>query len=210
MRRVAEPHSEDPGPRSENSLDLLRRAQGGDHEALDLLIARYLPRMRRWASGRLPVGLRGVADTQDVVQETVFRAFRNIEGFEIRGEGALQAYLRQAILNQIRQEIRKAASRIPPNDDDAAALVSEMEAPGPSPLEQAIGAEALDRYERALARLRPEDREAIIARIELGLTHQEVADALGKPSPNAARMTVERALARLLKEMGDAGGPTGP
>jgi RNA polymerase sigma factor (sigma-70 family) len=205
MRAVDEPHSQPPDPGFETSLDLLRRAQAGDADALNTLIARYLPRMQRWASGRLPADARGMGDTQDLVQETVTRAFKNIEGFEIRGEGALQAYLRQALLNQIRQEIRKASSRLPPGEADAAEAVAAVESQGPSPLEEAIGAEALERYEQALARLRPEDREAIIARIELGLSHQQVAEALGKPSANAARMAVERALSRLLKEMSESG-----
>jgi DNA-directed RNA polymerase specialized sigma24 family protein len=69
------------------------------------------------------------------------------------------------------------------------------------PLEAAFGREAVERYEHALNRLRPEDREAIVDRIELGLTNRELADALGKPSPNAARIAVERALFRLPKEM---------
>jgi RNA polymerase sigma-70 factor (ECF subfamily) len=205
MRSVDELHSQAREPGFETSLDLLRRAQAGDTDALNALIARYLPRLRKWASGRLPADARGMGDTQDLVQETVSRAFRNIERFEIRGEGALQAYLRQALLNQIRQEIRRAASRPPPGEADAAEVAAEIEAPGPSPLEEAIGAEALERYEQALARLRPEDREAIIARIELGLSHQQVAEAIGKPSANAARMAVERALSRLLKEMGETG-----
>jgi len=203
MRPVNESHSPSPDSGFETTLDLLRQAQAGDVEALNGLLARYLPRMRRWASGRLPSGARGMSDTHDVVQETLSRAFRKIEGFEIRGEGALQAYLRQALLNQIRQEIRRAASRVPPADPGAAEAAVDVAAPGPSPLELAIGAEDAERYERALARLRPEDREAIIARIELGLSHQEVAVATGKPSANAARMAVERALSRLLKEMGE-------
>ena len=190
------------GPALESSLDLLRRAQAGDTEALNTLIARYLPRMQRWATGRLPAHARGMTDTQDLVQDAVSQAFRKIEGFEVRGEGALQAYLRQALLNQIRQEIRRASRRPPPGDAEADSAASDVEDPGPSPLEEAIGSEALERYERALARLRPEDREAIVARIELGLSHREVAEALGKPSANAARMAVERALSRLLKEMG--------
>jgi len=205
MRPVDGSHSTSPDPGFETTLDLLRRAQAGDADALNALLARYLPRMRRWASGRLPAAARGMSDTQDVVQETLSRAFSKIEGFEIRGEGALQAYLRQALLNQIRQEIRRAASRLPSADPGAADAAIDLAAPGPSPLELTIGADDAERYERALARLRPDDREAIIARIELGLTHQEVAEALGKPSANAARMAVERALARLLKEMGGHG-----
>jgi RNA polymerase sigma factor (sigma-70 family) len=205
MRAVDESHPAASGPGFETSLDLLRRAQAGDGDALNALIARYLPRMRRWAAGRLPAHARGMADTQDLVQETMSRAFRKIEGFEIRGEGALQAYLRQALLNQIRQEIRRAGARLPSGQVDAGEAAAEVEAPGPSPLEEAIGTEALERYERALARLRSEDREAIVARIELGLSHQQVAEAIGKPSANAARMAVERALSRLLKEMGEGG-----
>jgi len=146
-----------------------------------------------------------MSDTQDLVQDTVSQAFRKIEGFEIRGEGALQAYLRQALLNQIRQEIRRAGRRPPRADGDLDEAAGGIEHPGPSPLEEAIGVQALERYEGALARLRAEDREAIVARIELGLSYVEVAEALGKPSANAARMAVERALTRLLKEMQQAG-----
>ena len=198
MPPLTEPHRQTPDPGPDTSLDLLRRAQAGDSEALNALIARYLPRLARWATGRLPADARGLADTQDVVQETVSQAFRKIERFEIRGEGALQAYLRQALLNRIRQEIRRARRRLPAGGDEP---LTELEAAGPSPLEEAIGREALERYEAALQRLRPEDREVIISRVELGLTHQQVADAMGKPSANAARMAVERALARLIEEM---------
>lgn len=180
----------------ESSLSLLERARAGDDKALEILIARYLPRLQHWAHGRLPVWARDLAETQDLVQETMVRAFRHIEGFEIRGEGALQAYLRQAVLNRIRSEIRRVGRR-----PAASALDSQVLDESPSPLEEAIGVEAVDRYEAALARLRPEEREAIVGRIELGLTHAELAEALDKPTANAARMAVERALMRLAQEM---------
>lgn len=185
----------------ETSLDLLERAKAGDPHALDALIARYLPRLRRWAHGRLPSWARDLADTQDLVQETVFRAFTQVGRFEVRGEGALQAYLRQALINRIRSEMRRVGRR-----PEATALDTQAEDAGPSPLEAAIGREAVERYESALSRLRPEDREAIIGRLELGLTNEELADALGKPTANAARMAVERALLRLAKEMRHSSG----
>ena len=74
-----------------------------------------------------------------------------------------------------------------------------------SPLEQAIGRRAVEDYEEALGRLKPEEREAIIARIEIGYTYDELADALGKPSAEAARKTARRALLRLAEEMNRAG-----
>jgi RNA polymerase sigma-70 factor, ECF subfamily len=181
----------------QSSLTLLERAQAGDKAALESLIARYLPRLQRWASGRLPRWARDMADTQDLVQETLFQTFKRIERFESRGEGALLAYLRQGILNRIREELRRTKRRPQRSELDSAA-----EDDAQSPLEVAIGQEALQRYEQALARLRPEDRELVGARIELGYTNQEIADLLDKPTANAARMATERAIIRLAKEMG--------
>jgi RNA polymerase sigma-70 factor (ECF subfamily) len=182
-----------------SSLTLLDRARAGDRAALESLIARYVPRLQRWASGRLPRWARDLADTHDLVQETLLQTFKRIEQFEPRGEGALQAYLRQAILNRIRDELRRAKRRPVRGELD-----SQVQGEGRSPLEETIGEEALERYERALAKLRREDREAIVARIELGYTNDEIAELLGKPTANAARMTVERAIMRLAKEMRNA------
>lgn len=64
----------------------------------------------------------------------------------------------------------------------------------------------MDQYERALAALRPEDREAIIARVEMGYSYEEMADLLGKPSTDAARKAAQRALVRLAEEMRRLGG----
>ena len=183
-------------PDTRSSLTLLTRAQAGDRAALDALLARYLPRLRRWAAGRLPRPTRDLADTQDLVQDTLLQTFQKIEGFEVRGEGALYAYLRQAILNRIRDELRRAKRR-----PLRAELDPNTRADDQSPLEAAIGHEAIERYERALATLRPEEREAIVARIELGYTHEEIAGLLAKPSANAARMAVERAIVRLARAM---------
>jgi RNA polymerase sigma-70 factor (ECF subfamily) len=135
-------------------------------------------------------------DTDDLVQETVIRAVKRIDQFESRHEGALQAYLRQAIVNRIRDEVRRnqRAPAPAPLDDNEADRAA-------SPLEVAIGSEAVERYETALARLRPEEREAIVARVEMDCSYQEVAEALGKPSADAARMAVSRALLRLAEEM---------
>jgi RNA polymerase sigma-70 factor (ECF subfamily) len=134
------------------------------------------------------------------VQETLFQTFKKIEGFESRGDGALYGYLRQAVLNRIRDELRRAR-RHPVTH----AIDSGLEDRGRSPLEAAIGNEAVERYEKALATLRDEDREAIVARIELGYTHEELAGLLGKPTANAARMAVERAIVRLARAMREAG-----
>jgi len=180
----------------DTTFDLVERAKAGDSDALNHLFARFLPSLRRWASGRLPRWTRDLMDTDDLVQETVVRAVKRIDRFESRHEGALQAYLRQAVVNRIRDEVRRAR-RAPPAD----LLDTNAADPAASPLEEAIGAEAMERYEAALGRLRPEEREAIVTRVEMDGSYQQVAKALGKPSADAARMAVSRALLRLAREM---------
>lgn len=184
----------------ESTLSLLTRAREGDEQALNDLFARYLPMMRRWASGRLPRWARDLADTPDLVQETLVHVFKKIEGFDYRGEGALQVYMRQALMNRIRNEIRNAGYRPARVEIDSA-----VEDEGVSPLEAAIGGEAVERYEAALQRLREEERELVIARLEMGMTYSEIALAAGKVSTDAARMAVVRAIARLIEELPDAG-----
>jgi RNA polymerase sigma factor (sigma-70 family) len=178
------------------TADLLARAQAGDEEALNRLFERHIPLLKRWASGRLPRWAREIADTSDLVQETVVATLRNLPSFERRGEGALQAYLRHALINRVRNEMRRALAR-----PVAGELDSQLPHDGTSPLEAAIGAQALDRYEAALSRLTEEEREAVVTRVEFGLSYAEVAEVLGKPSADAARMAVVRALLKLEKEM---------
>lgn len=179
------------------TFELLEQFRRGDARARDLLVERSLPQLRRWARGRLPQWARSLADTQDLVQDAVMRALPKLESFEVRHPGALQSYLRQAVQNRIYDEVRKVNSR-PMAADEIPEEVPDLT---PSPLEQAIGKQGFDRYERALTTLKPADRDAIVARIELQQSYEEVAIALGKPNANAARMAVTRALARLIEAM---------
>ena len=163
---------------------------------MDELFARWLPALRRWAAGRLPRWARDATDTHDLVQDALMRTLKRIDTLEHRAEGAIEAYLRQAVLNRIRDEVRRTCRR--GRHDELPTDHVGVEA---SPLEEAIGAEALARYEAALARLDPVEREAIVARVELDYSYEEVAAALGRPSADAARMAVRRALLRLAREM---------
>ena len=181
---------------ADDTIELLARARAGDKGALDRLFDHHVPILRRWASGRLPRWARDAADTSDLVQDTVICTLKQLDRFEPAGEGALQAYLRQAVLNRVRNSLRSASRR-----PSAVELESQIPDTRTSPLEAAIGRETLENYERGLERLKPEEREAIVGRVELGMSYADLAAALGKPSANAARMTVARALVRLASEM---------
>jgi len=180
----------------ESTFSLIERARAGDTQALERLFARYLQPLQRWASGRLPKWARDLADTDDLVQDTLLRTFKKIETFEPRRVGALQAYLRSAVLNRLRDELRRKGREPELTNLDSI----EVEATD-SPLEAAIGREQVEAYEKALERLKPEEREAIIARVELGYSYEELALMLEKPSAEAARKAAQRALVRLAEEM---------
>jgi RNA polymerase sigma factor (sigma-70 family) len=180
----------------ESTYSLIERARAGDEQALERLFARHLAPLQRWARGRLPKWARDLADTDDLVQDTLLKTFKRIESFEPRRVGALQAYLRNAVLNRLRDELRRQGRQpATTNLDDIDVESAE------SPLEHAIGREAVEAYEQALERLKPEDREAIIARVELGYSYDELAVMLDKPTADAARKAAERALVRLAEEM---------
>jgi RNA polymerase sigma factor (sigma-70 family) len=189
-------HSDGAAPRADLTASLLERVRAGDRDALNLLMERYLPLLERWATGRLPPWARSLADTGDLVQETLIRAFKNIESFQSRGEGALLAYLRQSLRNRITDEVRAQMRR-----PALQAIDARQQDDAASPMELTVGSELLERYERALAQLRPAEREAIIARVEMGYDYDELATALGKPTAGAARLAVTRALARLARLM---------
>src|ERR1041384_3681029 len=122
--------------RFDSTLDLVERAKTGDADALNRLFTRFLPALRRWASGRLPRYTRDLMDTDDLVQETVIRAVHRIGQFESRHEGALQAYLRQAVMTRIRDEVRRTG-----RNPAAAELDDQQRDRAASPLELAIGHE---------------------------------------------------------------------
>jgi RNA polymerase sigma-70 factor (ECF subfamily) len=179
----------------ESTRDLLDLARGGDDAALGRLYQRYLPALTRWAHGRLPLWARELRDTEDLVQESVMQTLREIGRFEPTRDGAFYAFLRKILHNRLIDEIRRV-SRI-----KRELLDSDHPLDAPSPVDEVIGRQALERYETALSRLRPEEREAVVARVELGCSYPEIAEALGKNSADAARMMVTRALVRLAEEM---------
>jgi RNA polymerase sigma-70 factor (ECF subfamily) len=183
-------------PDAESSMQLVIRAKAGDQMAMELLCSRYLRRLQAWAHGRLPAWARGVADTQDLAQETLSRVVQKLAAFEPQHDGAFEGYVFRAMINRVLDEIRKAQRR--PQGEP---VETEHSSSDPSPFDLAVGTELRDRYDAALLRLSEGDREAIVARIELELSWREVADALGKPSVPAAQMTVSRALVKLAREM---------
>jgi RNA polymerase sigma-70 factor (ECF subfamily) len=185
----------------ETSLSLLSRARAGDAVALEALMGRYLTRLQRWASGRLPSRVRSLLDTDDVVQDVLMNTFRRLEHFEPRHDGALLAYLRQGVMNRIRMELRRVAPVTDGSPDP-----DDLPAGEPSALDAIVNRQALERYEQALAQLDDDRRAAIIGRFEMSYSYDALARALNRPSAEAARKLTERAVRRLIELMQRADG----
>ena len=185
--------------RATTTLELLQRARDGDRDALDGLFSRLLPSLRRWAHGRLRRGARDGSDTADLVQQAMVGALRHLDRFEPKRRDALRAYLRKAIRNRVVDEERKTGRRPRQVTLDQADLAAE---PGLSPLGRLLSREQEQRLQKAIEKLGIDDRELVIARLDLGYSYAQIALACGRPTADAARMAVHRALLRLAEEMG--------
>ena len=179
---------------------LLERARGGSPSAVAALFTRYSSWLRRWTHGRLPRWVRGALDTSDLVQDSLHRTLSRLPGFEPEHAGALRAYLRRAVDNRIRDELRRAAYRRSVVAPDAATRLSEDAAPQ---FRQLVDDEAWRRYLKGLRQLNARDRRLIVGRAELGYNYRQLAFTERLPSAEAARKAMQRALARLLEAMPD-------
>jgi RNA polymerase sigma-70 factor (ECF subfamily) len=135
-------------------------------------------------------------DTDDLVQEAFGAVLRRLDRFEPRRKQAIRAYLKQSIRNRICDEVRRAGKV-----EVAAQTGADPISPEGSPLDRAISSENWRRYCEALGRLDEHDRELIVGRIELDYSYGQLALATSRPSPDAARIAVRRALVRLALEM---------
>jgi RNA polymerase sigma-70 factor, ECF subfamily len=186
----------DPLLSDEPTIELVVKAQGGDRMAVEALLQRCLPQLKRWAHGKLPASARGALDTGDLVQDAAMHAIKRLDVFQPRHVGAMQAYLRMSVINRIRDEIRRVGRNPAPVE-----LPDDHPGDATSPLEAALQAESYERYRQALGRLKPRDREMVVARVEAQWDITEIARQFGMRSVDAARMAVSRALKKLSANM---------
>jgi RNA polymerase sigma-70 factor (ECF subfamily) len=173
----------------DSTLALVTRARDGDRVALEIIAGRYQVALLRFAHGRVPGSARGLVDTVDIVQLAMVRTLGRLQHIDATLPGSLLAYLRSAVLNQIRDEIRRARRR-----PQRTELDERLPALDKDPLEAVISEQEYERYNLALLQLPADQQEAFVMWIEMDCTHREIAEALGRPSPEAARMLVRRAI----------------
>ena len=174
---------------------LVVRARDGHGDAVNAICDRFRPRLVRWTRGRLPGYARGMADTEDLVQDVMVAALARIASIEAQ-QGGLLRYLQTSILNRVRTNIRDFANRQKKLDREYGGP-----AEGKSPFDAFVTRENQAKYERGLSRLTPEEQDLVVGRIELRMSYEELAIHAGKPSADAARMACKRAIEKLAKSM---------
>lgn len=179
------------------TMDLVERARGGDDTAWELLMRRYRGPLQRFARSRLARQPHRLADTDDVVQDVTIKVFRRLHCIELRFPGALLAYLRRSVSNRVADEHRRSIRQGP-----TATLDDNVPDGQQSPLDLTIDRDKMRAYRAALLTLSHDDRLAIVMRLERGEGYDVIAARLGKPTPNAARVAVARAMFKLARQMG--------
>jgi len=167
-----------------------------DSVAVDSLVQSCLPSVQQWAHGRLPSAARGEFDTVDLVQEAALRMLKRGRRFEPRHAFAVRAYLRQIVLNLIRDKARRLMRR-----GESVELCEDVASDQSGPVEFAERAELRAYYEAGLRSLRPRDRRLVIAKLQEERKPKDIAREFGLSSPDAARMAVTRALRRLMRKL---------
>jgi RNA polymerase sigma factor (sigma-70 family) len=167
--------------------------------ASELLLGALVDELMRWAHGLLPARARRRADTGDLVQEAVVEALSTLDDPASRPPGVLRRYLRKAIRNRIRDEIRRAEKVEVGACDER---LASFPAPGTSPLDAVLEAEGRALFRRALRSLAEDDRMLVVGRVDLELTYRQLALATGRRSADAAKVATLRAARKLALEVG--------
>jgi len=170
---------------------------------IEKLLARILPGIASWAHDRLPRRARRRADTADLVQDAALGAIQNLSPEDLGRPGAIAGYIRQSIRNRIIDEIRRSG-KVEVACGGTTELARDS---GPSPLDGVLETEDRRRFRAALARLDEDEQILVVGRVDLELSYQELADATGRPTADAARAATRRAVLKIARDVGNGTTP---
>lgn len=190
----------------ESTSDLLLRAQRGDSSATDELLRRCQPRLRHIVALRVGYRLAEIgAEIDDIVQEALLDAFRGLNEFAPRSEGALLHWLSELAANRFRDYWRRehavkrgggAAKEFDVYGSNVLCS-SILDGNATTPSERAMGTELERRVESCLLELPETDRQVIVMARLCGLNHAEICDALKLGAESSSRALLARALVKL-------------
>ena len=177
----------------EDAIDaaLIERWRGGDERAASELVARHAPALARFAA---TLGAR--EDVDELVQDTLVRAFGSLDAF--RGESSLRTWLftieRRLLLDRRRAEKRRR---------ETAGVEEHEAASGFDALDALVADETARRVRDAVERLTPTQREVFTPRVNEGLSYKEIAEVAGT-TEGAARVHYHNAMRSVKESLDDA------
>ncbi len=191
----------------QKTQELVALAKDGDKSALSRLYGAYAERVHWMVRLRMSKKLRSKLESMDVVQDTLIHALSGLDKFTYKNEGDFVRWLSKIAENELRgnlkklhaekRDIRKEVrldSHRPTTGGGFAGAAGPIGTTTPSVIMSQK--EDLAKLEKAIDRLKPEYREAIVLTKIEGLSYREIGSRLSK-SPDAVRMLVPSAMAEL-------------
>lgn len=180
---------------------LLARWHAGDDQALDELLRRDLPWLRRVVRTRLGAALGARADADDIVQQAMIDVLRHGPRFLVGDVEHYRALLARIVENAVRKALRDARRQkrdVAREQPLPSRSVLQLGSPRTGPATSADRNERRAWVQLGLELLDPDDREIVLRRQWDGLEFEQLAAELGT-SPDAARMRFQRAVGRLAR-----------
>jgi RNA polymerase sigma-70 factor (ECF subfamily) len=163
---------------------LIRRAQGGEREALAVLVELYWDRLYRWLCHLT----HNRHAAEDLAQEAFCKALAALASF--RAGTNFQAWLFRIAHNAFANHVRgKRRTRQPVSDD--------LPSPEEGPVALAISKEMMLLLARAVGRLPGDYRAAFLLRVEENMSFQAIAQVL-EITEETARWRVFKARQKLM------------
>jgi len=145
-------------------------------------------------------------DAEDVVQESLLRAYRQLGKFDERASFGTWLYriVTNCSLDLVRSRKRRAA--VAGGEDETEDPIQSLPSADPTPERIALSGEVRDRVAEAMNDLSPTERSAFVLRHFEGLRMEEVGRVLGC-HPGAAKHSVFRAVQKLRRALEPMGSP---
>lgn len=196
---------------AKSDSELLEAARGGDHAALEALLARYQAQVYRFGMKMC----RDPESAQDVLQETLLAMARGVRDF--RGASSISTWLYTVARSFCIKTRRRSKFALEETSlsDEGAAEAEGLADPSRSPDEALAGKQVERALEAAIRALEPMYREVLVLRDIEGLTAPEVAEVLGisvqavKSRLHRARVAVRDRVAPALGVPSDVAAPAG-
>jgi RNA polymerase sigma-70 factor, ECF subfamily len=183
----------------DSDWQLVQRVQRGDKRAFEVLVEKYQRRISRLLSRMI----RDPADIEDIAQEAFIKAYRALPGF--RGESAFYTWLYRIAINTAKNHFAAQGRRAPtvsgvdvedPEGEGEMAHLADSATPESLYQSKQIGLAV----NRAIEKLAPDLRTAIVLRELEGLSYDEIAESMDCPV-GTVRSRIFRAREAIAEEL---------